>query len=230
MLSIIIPVRNEAENIIPLISKIEKILVDKEYELIFIDDFSIDNTVPLLRKLSQENTKIRIIKKTNEKMGVGISIRIGIFQSKGEKLLTMDADLSHNPSDIPKLLNELNEDTDLVIGSRYLKKSKYYIQGSRKILSKLFNFFLKSLFFVTISDITSGFKAIKKEKLKHFRLQSEHFEIHPEFNLKASFLNLKIKEVPIIFIQRQRGKSKLNYYHMFINYLRLIFTLLFNRR
>jgi len=231
MLSIIIPVRNEAQNIIPLILNLNKILENRmhlDYEVIFIDDYSSDNTVALLKTISQKNSSIKVIQKKVEKIGVGISFIIGVSHSEGEYILTMDADFSHNPSDIPKLLNGLNEKTDLVIGSRYIKESKYYMQSPRKVLSKLFNSFLKYLFHVSISDITSGFRIIKRNKLLDLKLEAEKFDIHPEINLKAAFLNFKIKEVPIVFIQRRRGKSKLNYFQMFLKYFQLITNLLLN--
>ena len=228
MLSIIIPVRNEAQNITPLISRLKKILenrVDLDYEVIFIDDYSSDNTVALIKAISQQNPSIKVIQKQFEKIGVGTSFRIGVMHSKGEYILTMDADFSHNPSDIPKLLSELNGETDLVIGSRYIKQSKYYMQSPRKVLSKLFNSFLKQLFQVSISDITSGFRIVKKKRLLALQLEAEKFDIHPEINLKAAFSHFKIKEVPIVFIQRRRGKSKLNYLQMLLRYCRLIANL-----
>lgn len=231
MLSIIIPVRNEAQNITPLIFQLRKILengVNRDYEVIFIDDYSSDNTVALLKTISQKNPSIKVIQKQFEKIGVGNSFKIGVSHCKGEYILTMDADFSHNPSDIPKLLDGLNEETDLVIGSRYIKKSIYYIQSPRKILSKLFNSFLKHLFHVSISDITSGFRIVKKKRLLDLQLVAEKFDIHPEINLKAALSHFKIKEVPIVFIQRRRGKSKLNYLPMLPRYCRLLSTLLFN--
>ena len=229
MLSIIIPVRNEAQNITPLIFQLRKTLenrVDLDYEVIFIDDYSSDNTVALIKTISQQNPSIKVIQKQFEKVGVGTSFRIGIMHSKGEYILTMDADFSHSPADIPKLLKGLNGTTDLVIGSRYIKKSKYYMQSPRKILSKLFNSFLKHLFHAPISDITSGFRIVKKTRLLDLQLEAEKFDIHPEINLKAAFLHFKIKEVPIVFIQRRRGKSKLNYLQMLLRYCRLLLNLL----
>jgi len=228
MLSIIIPVRNEEKNVIPLIQKLENVLKQKNYELIFIDDYSTDGTLSYLRKISRKKTFIRVIQKKNQKIGVGISIKLGISHSKGKFILTMDADLSHNPLDILKFLDELDEDTDLIVGSRYLEKSKYIMHNPRKILSKLFNLFLKLLFRVPLSDITSGFRLIKKEKLLKLQLEAENFDIHPELNLKAIFSHFKIKEIPIVFSQRQRGKSKLNYFQMFFYYLKLILKLLFH--
>lgn len=229
MLSVLIPVRNEAQNITPLVSQLSKILSNRahlEYEVIFIDDYSSDNTVALLNAISQKNSSIKVITKQSEKIGVGISFKLGVSHCKGENILTMDADFSHNPSDIPKLLNALNEETDLVIGSRYIKDSRYYMQSSRKVLSKLFNFFLKHLFQVPISDITSGFRLIKKKRLLTLQLVADKFDMHPEINLKAAFSHFQIKEVPIVFIQRRRGKSKLNYLPMLFRYVRLISSLL----
>ena len=229
MLSIIIPVRNEAQNITPLVLQLSEILSNRahlEYEVIFIDDYSSDNTVALLNAISQKNSAIKVIEKQFEKIGVGVSFKLGVSHCKGEIILVMDADFSHNPADIPKLLNELNEETDLVIGSRYIKGSRYYIQSSRKVLSKLFNSFLKHLFRVPISDITSGFRLVKKTKLLNLKLTAEKFDIHPEINLKAALSNFQIKEVPIEFIQRRRGKSKLNYMPMLLRYCRLISNLL----
>ena len=100
------------------------------------------------------------------------------------------------------------------------------MQSPRKVLSKLFNSFLKHLFQVPISDITSGFRIVKKRKLLDLQLVAEKFDIHPEINLKSAFSHFQIKEVPILFIQRRRGKSKLNYLPMLFRYIRLISNLL----
>ncbi|MDD1776763.1 MAG: glycosyltransferase [Candidatus Helarchaeota archaeon] len=228
MLSVLIPVRNEAQNITPLVLQLREILENRahlDYEVIFIDDYSSDNTVDLLNTISQKNPSIKVIQKHFEKRGVGISYKIGLSHSKGEYFLTMDADFSHRPPDILKLLKALSEGTDLVIGSRYIKRSQYYMQSPRKVFSRLFNSFLRHLFQVSISDITSGFRIVKTKRLLELQLTGEKFEIHPEINLKAAFSHFKIKEVPITFIQRRRGKSKLNYLQMLSRYVRLIINL-----
>jgi len=233
MLSILFPVRNEAQNIAPLILQLKKVLETRAglaYEMIFIDDYSSDTTVTILDTISRKDPSIRIIKKQSEKIGVGISFRIGILHSKGENILTMDADFSHNPSDIPKLLDGLTKNIDLVIGSRYVKNSKYHMQSPRKVLSQLFNSFLKHLFQVPISDITSGFRLIRKKRFLALKLTGEKFEIHPEINLKAALSQFQINEVPIVFVQRRRGKSKLKYLQMLSRYFRLIFSILIRKK
>ncbi|MHA1267686.1 MAG: glycosyltransferase [Candidatus Helarchaeota archaeon] len=228
MLSIIIPVKNEFENLDPLICEIEKALMHYSFEIIFIDDFSIDSTLEHLKKIAEKKPFIKVFQKRNQKIGVGVSLKIGAFQAMGDVILTMDGDFSHNPSDIPKFLKELDEHTDLIIGSRYLKDSIYNMQSPRKIFSRIFNLFLKYLFRVSLTDITSGFRLIRKEKLLSLSLTAEKFDIHPEINLNAFFSRFRIKEIPIVFIQRRRGKSKLSYFQMLFRYLRLILKLMRN--
>lgn len=232
MLSIIIPMRNEKQNIPLLVKNLEllfKTINQEDYELIFIDDYSTDGTLSLLKGFSQKNLRIKIIPKKPYKIGVGNSIKVGISYATGNLILTMDADLSHNPSDIPRLLKAMNKDTDLIIGSRYIAKSKFYMPDPRYVLSKLFNIFLKFIFRVSIYDITSGFRLIKKNKLLKLNIRSENFEVHPEINLKAAISRFKIREVPITFNRRRLGKSKLKYHSMLLKYIRLIYKLILEK-
>ena len=231
MLSIIIPTKNEEQNIPLFISKIEKILQEinqKDYELIFIDDYSTDSTLALLTLYSEKDSRIRVIQKKFEKPGVGEAIKLGISTANGNLILTMDADLSHDPYSIPKFLENLNNNIDLIIGSRFVPKSEYNMPSPRYVISKLFNTILKIIFRIKIRDITSGFRLIKSSKLKALQIQSENFEIHPEINIKAALSHYHIKEIPITFDRRRLGISKLLYRSMLLKYLRLFYTLLSN--
>jgi len=157
-LLIIIPAYNEGKNLIELLKKIKS--ENENWSIIIVDDSENFETNKLIENYKEK--KIHYIKR-NIKMGRGSAVRFGFEYSKKNKfdyILEMDADLSHNPSEIKLLLNKLIiKKYDLVIGSRYLKNSK--IIGwpiKRRIFSKLSNFFAKFLFGFGLTDYTNGFR------------------------------------------------------------------------
>jgi dolichol-phosphate mannosyltransferase len=214
---VILPTYGEAENIGKLIEDIENLKLDAS--ILVIDDSSPDGTADVVREKQRENPNITLHVRP-KKTGLGTAITDGfkIFLSAQEPpkyVFTMDADYSHNPQDIPQLLATMKEcDCGIVIGSRYVKGGK--IAGwpfTRKIISKTANLIARASLGLKLKDCTSGFRCYSTRFLKETigYLHSHTYEIQIETVRQAALRNFNVKETPILFVNRKRGKSKLSW-------------------
>ena len=211
-LLIIIPAYNEGKNLIELLKKIKS--ENDNWNIIIIDDSENFETNKLIENYKEK--KIYYIKR-NLKMGRGSAVRFGFEYSKKNKfdyILEMDADLSHNPSEIKLLLNKLiSKKYDLVIGSRYLKNSK--IIGwpiKRRIFSKLSNFFARFLFGFGLTDYTNGFRVYNSKAINElikYPIENNGFMYLTETFTILKKKNFKISEQATVFINRKKGSSSL---------------------
>jgi len=214
---VILPTYGEAENISKLIEEIENLKIDTS--ILVIDDSSPDGTAELIQEKQKKYPNITLHVRP-QKTGLGTAITDGfkIFLSAQEPpkyVFTMDADYSHNPQDIPHLLATTKEcDCGIVIGSRYIKGGR--IAGwpfSRKIISKTANFIARASLGLKLKDCTSGYRCYSTSFLKEAigNLHSHTYEIQIETVRQAALRNFKVKETPIVFVNRKRGKSKLSW-------------------
>ena len=211
-LLIIIPAYNEGKNLIELLKKIRS--ENENWSIIIVDDSESFETNKLIENYKEK--KIYYIKR-NLKMGRGSAVRFGFEYSKKNKfdyILEMDADLSHNPSEIKLLLNKLiSKKHDLVIGSRYLKNSK--IIGwpiKRRIFSKLSNFLAKFLFGFGLTDYTNGFRVYSADAINElikYPIENNGFMYLTETFTILKKKNFKISEQATVFINRKKGSSTL---------------------
>ncbi|MFH1788868.1 MAG: polyprenol monophosphomannose synthase [Candidatus Altiarchaeota archaeon] len=208
-LSIIVPAHNEEENLAKLMAEIRNTLGDDGYEVIIVNDNSTDGTKKVLEELAGKYPQLKPIHRTPPQ-GVGHTLRTGFAAASGDIIVTMDADLSHDPNDIPRLIEKLNEGYDIVLGSRYMEGGEIENTLSRKIISKSFSVFTKILG-LHVKDATTGFRAHKRLVLEALKLSSVGFEIHIEIPMKAGKKGYWVAEVPIIYHERYAGESKLNY-------------------
>jgi len=209
--SIIIPTYNEAENITSLIDKIRDI--SRDIRIIIVDDNSPDGTAKIAKKLGQSDRNI-LVHRRPSKMGIGSAIRdgmkIALSYSECQYIVTMDADLSHDPQDIPKLL-EATADADLVQGSRYIKGGEIIGWSlHRRLLSRVANLIYRWLFGLT-NEVTAFFRVYSR-KCAELIAGSEctnqyYFSVASALLIKDG--GFKVKEVPIRFVNRRRGTSKL---------------------
>ena len=211
---IIIPTYNESENIVKLIKKINSLpVVGFKIDILIIDDNSSDGTSRMVKDLSQENVKVIDREK---KMGLGTAYIRGFkyaIENNYDHVFEMDADFSHDPESIADFLNYTN-DYDLIIGSRY-------IQGiavvnwplSRLIISLGASIYTRMITFLPVKDVTAGFMCYKVSSLKQIHLDSVRsngysFQIEMKYRMwKKKF---KILEIPIVFIDRRAGVSKMS--------------------
>jgi glycosyltransferase involved in cell wall biosynthesis len=190
-LSIIIPVHNEEKTIQETLNQVSKIPLNKE--ILVIDDGSTDNTL------------IKIISFAKN-MGKGAAVREGINQAKGDYIVIQDGDLEYNPEDLSKLLQSLSVDSQVVYGSRLLKKnpkSNWLFHLGGRSLSWITNL----LFGTHLTDVYTCYKLFPTEIAKSFNLTSNGFEIEAELTAKALKRKLRIKEVPISYHPRLVGKK-----------------------
>jgi len=210
---IIIPTYNEVNNINELIDRITS--VNREIHILFVDDNSPDGTGEIINDISKNNTNIQIISRPM-KMGLGTAYIKGFkwaIKHEYDHVLQMDADLSHNPSDIIKLLADI-KDHDLVIGSRYLDGFNVVNWPfSRLLLSYGANLYTRLLTGIPINDSTGGFKCFKIEVLKKIDLDaivSEGYSFQIEMNYLSWINGYRIKETSIVFTDRTVGQSKMS--------------------
>lgn len=210
---IIIPTYNESENIEKLILKIKEL--DIEADILVVDDNSPDGTSDKVVDLREKFKGVSLIVR-DEKMGLGAAYIEGFKKALKygyEVIIQMDADLSHDPAVIPKLLDALKK-TDFVIGSRYVKgggiKNWSFL---RRIISHFGCFYAKNVLEVPIKDFTSGFNAFKTSlfsKLDIDKIKSNGYSFQIELKYKAVLAGFSFKEIPIIFSERTKGKSKIS--------------------
>ena len=210
---IISPTYNERKNIQSLIEKVFDL--DSTYHLLIIDDNSPDGTAKKVEELQKEHSNLHLEIRPG-KAGLGTAYLYG-FQwalDKGyDSIVQIDADLSHDPNDIPRLLANLSNH-ELVIGSRYVEGVSVVNWPIRRlILSYGANYYSRFITGMPIKDGTGGFKAwsaslLDKIKLNEVKSQGYSFQI--EMNFRAWRLGASIKEEPIIFVDRTIGESKMS--------------------
>ena len=209
---VICPTYNEIKNIAKLI---QKILDDNHYDLLVIDDNSPDGTSEKVKEY-QKIYKNLFLEIREGKQGLGTAYIHGFnwaIQKGYDNVVQMDADLSHNPKDLRRLIKNL-ESNDLVIGSRYVQGVSVVNWPIRRlILSYGANIYTKFITGMPINDGTGGFKAWKVSLLKKIKLdliKSQGYSFQIEMNFWAWVLNAKIIEIPIIFVDRTIGESKMS--------------------
>lgn len=225
-LSIIIPFFNERDNFKVIVSKIEKELDLKDFEVIFINDFSTDDSIKILKSIINNKKKFRLIN-NQQKKGLGGAIRTGIINSKGRFLSVMMCDMSDSILDLKYYYRLISKNNlDAVLGSRFIRGSQIKNYPKLKyFLNRLFNLFVKLIFFSNYNDFTNAFKIYSRRTiLDIFPLVSEDFNIFLEIPLKIIYRKYKYKVIPISWNGREIGKSKFRLKELRSKY---IFTLLY---
>ena len=214
---VISPTYNEVRNIETLI---HKILVGNNNHLLIIDDNSPDGTAERVKRFQKKYSNL-FLEIREKKLGLGTAYLMGFtwaIKRGYDSIVQIDADLSHDPNDIDKLVNKL-KNYDLVIGSRYVQGVSVVNWPIRRlILSYGANIYAKTITGIPINDGTGGFKAWKVDLLKKIELgmvKSQGYSFQIEMNFRAWRKNAKIFEEPIIFVDRTIGESKMSKKIMF---------------
>ncbi|MEM4347198.1 MAG: polyprenol monophosphomannose synthase [Candidatus Altiarchaeota archaeon] len=216
-IAVVVPTYNERENIKLLIQKIFKIFNKEKIngEVIVIDDSSDDGTAKEVKKLQNKFSVILIERK--RKLGLGSAYIEGFknaIKSNADIIFQMDADLSHKPEDIPKFLEKINSGYDMVIGSRRINHGRFATKSKlRKFISITGNFFGRYIAGIDLSDISSGYRAYHRrifDRIKLEKIESSGYEFQLEILARVKREGFKISEVPIVFRDRYKGKSKLS--------------------
>jgi dolichol-phosphate mannosyltransferase len=213
-IAVVLPTYCEAENIESLIRELQELKLN--LLIAVIDDSSPDGTADMVKKLQEEYDNIVLFVRP-KKLGLGTAITTGFqYMLKLRKppnfIVTMDADYSHDPRDIPRLVGFAEEGYDLVIGSRYRRGGKVIGLGlRRRLISRFANIVAAATVGTKLQDCTSGFRCYSQSYVKDVlqKLHSQTYEIQIETLRQARMNKFKVKETPITFVNRKKGKSKL---------------------
>lgn len=215
-IGVILPTYREAENIANIIEDIEHLPLNTS--ILVIDDSSPDGTEEVVKNLQKKyDNLVLCVRPVKSGLGTAITDGFRIFlasESPPKCIVTMDADYSHNPMVLPQLVSVMQSGCGIVIGSRYCLGGKTCgWPFTRKVISRAANFVAKSLMGLRLRDCTSGFRCYSTSfvKVAIGSLHSQTYEIQIETVRQALSRGFKVEEVPILFINRKRGKSKLTF-------------------
>jgi dolichol-phosphate mannosyltransferase len=233
--AVVLPMYNEADNLAALLERLEAVRDRSGFDLIAlaVDDGSRDATYVRLVKLNPQFPFLRIARHPRNR-GLAAALRTGIAEALAERspgfdaLAFMDADLTHAPEDVPRLLAPIvDESADFVLGSRYVPGGHMRgVPWARRLISIVGNSAVRRLLGVPIGDLTSGFRAARTEVFRAISLEEHGFGIQLEGTVKAHRAGFRCAEVPITLGVRKNGYSKMAYTRSFwLGYARLVVRL-----
>ncbi len=203
MISVVIPMYNEQDNIVPLYEKLQAVLagMPESSEVIFVNDGSSDGTEAELTRLSARDTNVKVIN-FSRNHGQTAALAAGFDHANGTILVPMDGDMQNDPNDIPRLLAKLNEGYSVVSGWR---KDRRDYAVRRRLPSRAANWIISRVFDVHLHDYGCTLKAYRKEVIRDIRLYGE---MHRFLPIYASWNGAKITEIPVNHLPRTKGVSK----------------------
>lgn len=205
-ISIVIPVRNEEQNVLPLFNEIESImsLLSLPYEVIFIDDHSKDRTVDVLGEIADEKKTLKLIRLV-EGNGKDAALMKGLLESRGLMIITLDGDLQNDPADIPKMLHML-DGYDMVCGVRVQRDDSLL----KKIVSGIANWIRNIITADTICDAGCAFRIMRRECVSKLEKYNSllYDSAHYFYPTLLNYQGYRIKQVPVRHRARKHGKTK----------------------
>jgi glycosyltransferase involved in cell wall biosynthesis len=204
-LSIVVPVYNEVENLLPLHHKIHAALQNMPgrcWEMILVDDGSTDGSLQTIEELASLDPEHVCVVELRRNFGQTAAIAAGIDHSQGEVIVLLDADLQNDPEDIPMLVDKIDQGYDVVSGWRKQRQDKFW---TRVLPSRIANWLISTVTGVHLHDYGCTLKAYRREVLKGFRLYGEMHRFIPAY---AYSVGAKMVEVPVSHHPRQYGKTK----------------------
>jgi dolichol-phosphate mannosyltransferase len=238
--AVILPMYNEAGNVHALLERLATVRSRSGIDLVAlaVDDGSRDDTYGRLVSLSSVYPFVRIERHTRNQ-GMAAALRTGIASALNDRsaafeaLAFMDADLTHAPEDLPRLIAPIDEGrADFVLGSRYVPGGRMRgVPFARRLISVVGNAAVRQLLHVPVRDLTSGFRAARADVFRTIRLQERGFGVQLEGTAKAYRAGFRVAEVPITLGVRKSGYSKMAYTRSFwLGYARLVVRLSLRRR
>jgi glycosyltransferase involved in cell wall biosynthesis len=203
LLSVVIPLLNEEGNIPLLYQELKEVLnhLDQEYEILFIDDGSTDNSLKLLRDLQNQDSRVVVVS-FRKNFGQTAAMAAGFDYARGDVIVTMDADLQNDSRDIPRLLEQIAAGNDVVTGWRFDRKDTFI---NRRLPSIIANKIISKTTGVNLHDYGCTLKAFRKEVIKNVKLYGEMHRFIPAI---ASGMGIDFTEVKVNHRERRFGKSK----------------------
>lgn len=217
-LSIIIPLYNEEESLLPLYKKVKDVMpkLGKPCEIIFVDDGSTDKSLENLKGIQRKDNSVKIIV-FRKNFGQSAAISAGFLNASGRIFIVMDADLQNDPEDIPGLLDKMSQGYDVVSGWRYEREDPF----SKKISSKISNWMHRKLTGLEIHDSGCSLKAYKRESVENLELYGE---MHRYIPALISAKGFKIGEIKVEHNYRKYGKSKYSSSRLIKGFLDLMYV------
>jgi dolichol-phosphate mannosyltransferase len=214
---LVLPTYNEAENIEPIVAAVLARLreASPDHRLLIVDDSSPDGTGAIADRIAAEQETVEVLHRAG-KEGLGRAYIAGFrraLAAGAELILEMDADFSHDPADVPRLIGATS-DADLVLGSRYVAGGG--VEGwelHRRVLSRGGCFYARTILGVPVRDLTGGFKCFRREVLETIDLedvQADGYGFQIEMTYRTLKAGFRVKEIPIVFHERRAGDSKMD--------------------
>jgi dolichol-phosphate mannosyltransferase len=220
LISLVVPVYQEADNIVPFLRGI-KTHLHEPHEILIVHDFPEDTTLPAIAAMQPPCPNVRLVHNT---LGRGVlnAIKAGFHASRGDVVVVMMADCSDDPRDVVALAHLSREGADVVAGSRYVRRGRQ--QGGplvKRILSRLAGVSLHYLAGLPIHDATNNFRAYSRRVVEQLPIESEAgFCLALELTLKAHWRGWRVAEVPTVWQDRTAGQSRFRLFSWLPHYLR----------
>ncbi len=227
-ISVIVPLFNEEESLNPLYEQIIfsfNKMGKPDYEIIFVDDGSTDNSLNVIKELCQNDKNVKYIS-FRKNYGKSAALSLGFSHATGDIIITMDADLQDDPAEIPNLIDKINEGYDLVSGW----KKKRYDPFIKKYTSRLFNSITGMMSGIKLHDFNCGLKAYKKEVVKSIKVYGE---MHRYLPVLAKWQGFTVSEIAVKHHARQFGKTKFGisrFFKGFVDLITVMFTTRYTKR
>jgi len=228
---VVTPTYNERDNLETFVRSVHDVL--PEAHVLVVDDASPDGTGDIADGLSAGDPRVRVLHRPG-KLGIGSAYLDGFRLGLGEGydvICEMDTDLSHDPKYLPAFLRAIEDGADLVIGSRNITGGSVAGWGpGRHFISKGGSLYARTILGLGVRDLTSGFKAFRREVLEAIdldRVRSEGYSFQIELTYRALLRGFRVTEVPIVFVDRRAGKSKMSR-RIFLEAVRMVWKLRFD--
>ncbi len=225
MISVVVPVFNEAENLPETWRELARVLdeVGEPWEILFVDDGSTDGSFEILKRLHEENpSRVRVLRFIRN-FGKTAALTAAFRRVQGEVIVTIDADLQEDPAHIREFLRKIREEGyHLVSGWRKKRRDP----PSKTLPSRLFNFVVRTLTGVPLHDFNCGFKAYRREVVENIRLYGEFHRFIP---VLAAWKGFRVTEIPVRHRPRRHGKSKFGWKRMIHGYIDFVSVYLLTR-
>jgi dolichol-phosphate mannosyltransferase len=210
--AVVVPTYNERLNIAHLIASVRL----AGYSILVVDDGSPDGTGEVVDEIAANDARVQVIHRL-AKEGIGPAYAAGFdraLAAGAQVVVEMDADFSHNPNDLPRLLSAVETGADLAIGSRYIPGgSTPDWPPHRQAISRAGNIYARIMLGIPVRDATAGFRAFRAEALRSLpynRAQASGYGFQVEMAWRAVQAGMKVVEVPVVFRDREQGTSKMN--------------------
>ena len=200
--SIVVPFYSEQENIPPLYMKLTEVMdgIGEPYELVFVDDGSKDDSFKVLSEIYEHDRRVNLVR-LRRNFGQTPALKAGFDFARGEVIISMDGDLQHDPEEIPRFLEKIEEGYDLVSGWRHHRRDHWLM---RQLPSRAANWMMAKLSGIDLHDFGTTFKAYRREIIQEIQLYGE---LHRFIPALASWSGATIAEIPIKNTLRQKGRS-----------------------